>query len=197
MIAFAALRFTEDENLRDRVYWYLGEGLKEGERVLAPVGPHDRLQRARVERTLLAEAENAPYDIRLMKKVAARDGARVLAAGGVRCVELGGVRYDDRHYTRFGRVLYAEEEPEGEELAAYGVKRTVRTDRPDGETMRRILGAPCVLVTGAGAAEVCSLLLALARREEDAAERARALGLEEKEIEGLRQRLIGPQGRDQ
>ena len=83
MVTFAALRFAEDGNLSDRTYWYRCDfALSPGERVLAPVGPHDRLQRAVVERVLEAGAENAPYDLRLIKSVAARDGARLLRAGG-------------------------------------------------------------------------------------------------------------------
>ena len=77
MVRFAALRFTEDENIRDRVYWYRCPfGTRAGERVLAPVGSHDRLQCARVERVLLAEEGDAPYDPALLKDVAAPLGAR-------------------------------------------------------------------------------------------------------------------------
>ena len=57
---FALLRFAEDKNISDRGYWYLsGFPVAAGERVLAPVGMHDRLQCAVVERSLSAAAEDA------------------------------------------------------------------------------------------------------------------------------------------
>ena len=102
MVRFAALRFTEDENIRDRVYWYRCPfGTRAGERVLAPVGSHDRLQCARVERVLLAEEGDAPYDPALLKDVAAPLGARSFFWEGRMCFELGGVRYDQKRFTRF------------------------------------------------------------------------------------------------
>ena len=102
MVRFAALRFTEDENIRDRVYWYrCAFETKTGERVLAPVGSHDRLQCARVERVLFAEEGDAPYDPALLKDVAAPLGARSFLWEGRTCFELGGVRYDQKRFTRF------------------------------------------------------------------------------------------------
>ncbi len=102
MVRFAALRFTEDENIRDRVYWYrCAFEIKAGERVLAPVGSHSRLQCARVERVLLAEEKDAPYDPALLKDVAAPLGARSFLWEGRTCFELGGVRYDKKRFTRF------------------------------------------------------------------------------------------------
>ena len=122
---FAALRFAEDANLSDRAYWYRCPfPVRVGERVLAPVGVHNRLQRAEVGRVLEGAEEDAPYDARLIKCVAARAGARKLSAGGQAFYELGGVRYDEKHYTRFGRVLVGGAAPKGEArgtLAAYGV----------------------------------------------------------------------------
>ena len=73
---FAALRFAEDENLADRTYWYRCPfAVAEGEKVFAPVGPHDRIQRASVERVLEGDAAHAPYDVRFLKSVAAQCGA--------------------------------------------------------------------------------------------------------------------------
>ena len=119
MVTFAALRFTEDENIADRVYRYRADfAVKAGERVLAPVGSHDRLQCARVERVLEAKEEDAPYDVRLIKYVRAPLGARSFVWEGRTCLELGGVRYDGKRFTRFGAFacLFGEP-PEG---APYG-----------------------------------------------------------------------------
>ncbi len=102
MVTFAALRFTEDENIAGRVYWYCCPfEVKAGERVLAPVGSHDRLQCARVERVLMAEERDAPYNMALIKRVAAPFGARSFVWEGRTCTELGGVRYDSKRFTRF------------------------------------------------------------------------------------------------
>lgn len=149
---FAALRFTEDENLCGNVYWYLTEiSLKEGEAALAPVGAHGRLQLGRVERTLSADGANAPYDLRLIKRVAARAGERRLCVGRLTCFELGGVKYDRKHYTRFCRVLVTEfcGVPNGEERAAldaYGVTETVAP-----AALRGPSASGCLLIAGEGA----------------------------------------------
>ncbi len=124
---FAALRFTEDENLAGRVYWYLTEfSLSLGERVLAPVGSHDRLQAARVEKVLICEEKDAPYDLALLKRVAAKYGARKLTLDGAEMLEFGGVRYDEKRYTPFGKLLLVKQCPkERTELSAYGVTKTL------------------------------------------------------------------------
>ena len=167
---FAALRFVEDRNLVDRVYWYLAEfPLKEGEFVLAPVGERNRLQRAQVERTLSATEETAPYDVRLAKHVVAKCGARKLVADGVTCYELGGVKYDEKRYTAFQRVLVSDEIPKRfTELNSYGVVKTVIPAQTGREEALRIVAdtAGCVLVAGGGAREIGEALLALARGED-------------------------------
>ena len=124
---FALLRFAEDKNIADRLYWYLTDfPVSVGEEVLAPIGMHDRLQCARVERTLAAEGKDAPYDVRLIKRLAARRGARKLVLGGAEFLEFGGLRYDEKHYTRFGRVLFSRELPaDRTELNGYGITKIV------------------------------------------------------------------------
>ena len=119
---FAALRFTEDENIRDRVYWYrCAFRNKGGERVLAPVGSHDRLQCARVERVLFAEEGDAPYDPALLKDVAAPLGARSFLWEGRTCFELGGVRYDQKRFTRFRVFACLFGEPPASAPAGYAL----------------------------------------------------------------------------
>lgn len=150
MRRYAAVRFTEDVNLADRVYWYLADGdLNVGEDVFAPVGSHDRLQRARVEAVVAAEDGDAPYDPRLCKRVAARCGRRRLLADGVECAEFGGICYDGKRYTAFGRALFGEKRPAVlDELARYGVTEVV----PAENALRAIARARgCVFVWGAGA----------------------------------------------
>lgn len=107
MVTYAALRFAEDANIADRAYWYRCPfPVKEGDRVFAPVGSHDRLQRAVVERVTAGDEAHAPYDVRFLKTVAAKCGAYRRLADGVVLYETGGIPYDGKHFTRFGRVLF-------------------------------------------------------------------------------------------
>lgn len=160
---FCAVRFTEDENLLGRTYWYLADfPVQEGDSVLAPVGSHDGLQRAVVERVVCAPSENAPYDVRLLKRLAAKAGARKLKADGIVCYELGGVKYDAKRYTRFRRVLISEERPQTlDELKEYGVTALVPAE---GDVYGNILREKgCVLVYGRDAYRVGETLTKLVR----------------------------------
>lgn len=165
---FAALRFTEDKNLRGNVYWYLcGFPVSEGEKVLAPVGVHDRLQCAAVERILWEEPQNAPYDLRLIKPVTAKYGARKLVLGGEELLEFGGLRYDDRHYTPFGRMLLARRRPaDMTPIFAYGGTKLLEGE--DGEALWEEIArsASCVLLTGEEGKKTFGRLLNLCRGEE-------------------------------
>lgn len=159
---FAALRFAEDENLADRTYWYRCPfAVAEGEKVFAPVGSHDRIQRARVERVLEGDAAHAPYDVRFLKSVAAKCGAYRRRSGGVLAYETGGVPYDGKHFTRFGRVLFTQELPQGvpcvcADDALYALRALLETDG-------------CALLAGGQAARASALLLLLSGvRAEDA-----------------------------
>lgn len=162
---YCALRFFRDDNLSDRLYWYLcDDPLKEGDKVLAPVGIHDRLQEGIVERLSEAEDERAPYDLKLIKRVEAVSGARILRAGETKCYELGGIRYDNRHFTRFSIVLFAKERPKDSAvLRAYGVEKIIDDAEPQ-ETCRLLLHeTSCVLLTGEKGEKLFEGFKALAR----------------------------------
>lgn len=194
---YAALRFAEDKNIADRTYWYIsGFPVRVGEQVLAPVGPHDRLQRAVVERIVQADEKNAPYDARFLKRVAAKAGARRLRAGGETFRELGGVRYDDRHYTRYGCVLVGRSASEAAraELAAYGVSAYYRADEEDETELFRALSCErgCALIEGRTADMAGAFLLLLAGVP---LERARA-ELSETSAASLSDRLRGGSAED-
>ena len=161
VMLFAALRFDRDENLADRTYWYACPfPAQVGARVLAPVGPHDKLQCALIERTVEADAHNAPYDVRLIKQIAAPLGARKVVLGGAVCRELGGVLYDEKHYTRLERAIVGNAE-DGHE---FGITSTLFCDqRPMRELLLAACGARgCVLLTGSRAEEVAAVLLSAA-----------------------------------
>lgn len=163
---FAALRFTEDENISDRVYWYsCAFPVKEGEGVLAPVGARNRLQFARVERTLTADEAHAPYDVRLIKSVEAKFGARKLTIGRFVCFELGGVRYDEKHYTRFRRILFSEfageaNDCERRRLKEYGVDNIVSA-----QSLAEIPSEGCVLLTGEWAKRLAEEIICVVREQ--------------------------------
>ena len=162
---FAALRFFNDKNIRDRVYWYLCDfPLTVGEKVLAPLGMHGRLQAATVEKTFSADREHAPYDVDLLKRVLCRVGERMLMADGAECLELGGVRYDEKHYTPFGRVMLAKTKPEKtEELKRYGVEKVLDCEGNDTLYEEIASAKGCVLLYGARGRTAFEALLALAR----------------------------------
>ena len=165
---FAALRFFEDENLANRTYWYESGFLPaEGEEVLAPVGAHNGLERARVERVLKTDAAHAPYDPALVKRIEARYGARRLAAGECVCFELGGLKYDEKRYTRFRRALFCAGEPNGEEreiLREYGVQEFLYGDE---NALLRAAAAcgNCALLCGEHARGAAETLLKYVRGE--------------------------------
>ncbi len=188
---FAALRFCEDENIKDRVYWYLSDlPLKENEEALAPVGVHDRLQKARVERLTSAEEEDAPYDVRLIKRVAAKMGARKLSVGGASFVEFGGVRYDDRHYTRFSRVIYSEEKADKGELALYGFHAVFEAPMSEDDGIyREIVRGHGIALLGGEGKKIMNTLFALLQGKKDAADFLYSLGLYEGELASLLVRL--------
>ncbi len=154
MELFAALRFLDDLNLCGRVYWYVAPFLlREGDLVLAPVGPHDRLQCAQVE--LIADAAKEPYPRALCKQIASRFGDREIAKG---CFDLGGLRYDDRHYTRLGRYFVS-----AEDIPFEGIK--IAADGEDAANRAATSPTP-VLIYGEGAREIGRLFLRIARGEE-------------------------------
>ncbi len=182
---FAALRFTADENLTDRLYWYRAPfPLAEGEEVLAPVGVHDRLQRAVAERLLWAEESEAPYDVRLIKSVEARYGERMVCIGAAHALEFGGVRYDAKHYTRYRRALLCD---------ADFKEQTVRCvlEEPslgDADVYRELAKGGVLLVGGEGRA-IFKRLYALLRGDEREAAALGVLGLGEREICALKNSL--------
>ncbi|MGN1103699.1 MAG: hypothetical protein ACI4QI_02370 [Candidatus Coproplasma sp.] len=71
---FVALEFPQDINVAGRLFWYgcRDRSVTEGDWVLAPLGRHNRLQKAIVRKTLLATEEDAPYPIHIIKYVRCR-----------------------------------------------------------------------------------------------------------------------------
>lgn len=73
-LCFIQVNFPNDANVADRLYWYLClyDDAKEGDRVLAPLGRHDRLQTGVVHKVVYAHDYDAPYPLYLIKAVKKR-----------------------------------------------------------------------------------------------------------------------------
>lgn len=186
---FAALRFAEDKNISERVYWYLCEfPVAEGDKVLAPVGSRNRLQMAIVERTLSAQEENAPYDMSLIKRAAAKYGARKIEIGDRPYAEFGGVRYDEKHYTRFEKVLFCRELPEKRsELSLYGVTKVLQFSADESKLYEEIARTNgCVLLTGEEGERAFRRLLEFSRGD---AGTLKAVGVSPESMDLLREKL--------
>lgn len=173
MVRYVALRFAEDANVADRTYWYRCPfPVAEGERVFAPLGAHDRLQRAQVERVLPAQAD-PPYDVSFLKDVAAKCGAYRRRMGEETLFETGGVAYDGKHFTRYGKVLFGD--CEGPLACAFPV---AAPDVPEGlHALLKVRG--CAVLTGSAAAQAAAVLMLLAgAREGDVRTRLAQCGAE-------------------
>ena len=68
---FAAVEFVDDPNVVGFTYWYLCpfEEVKEGDKVIAPLGRHNNVQQGVVRRVLFAEEQNAPFPMTYIKKI--------------------------------------------------------------------------------------------------------------------------------
>lgn len=166
LFRFAALRFLADENLDGRLFWYLDPlSLEAGEEVLAPVGMRDRLQCAVVERTLAARAEDAPYDLALIKKTVARRGERTRMLGDVEALDFGGVRFDEKHYSRYGRVLLSKAEVNAEK---FGIRTQIVAPMSEDEGVYREILRGNVLLCGGEGKEIFRRLYALLRGKDRA-----------------------------
>lgn len=184
---FAALRFYNDENICDRIYWYLSDfPLTVGEKVLAPLGMRGKLQAAVVEKTVFLDREHAPYDVDLAKHVTGKLGARRLMADGVECLEFGGVKYDEKHYTPFGRVMLAKDKPQQtEELKLYGVEKVLICEENDRLYEEIASTCGCVLLCGERGRAAFEALLALVKGSEDPLLSA----VDERTIQRLKEKL--------
>lgn len=68
---FVAIDFIDDDNVKGYLYWYICEfeDVAEGDRVVAPLGRHNKLQEAVVRRIRYAEEYNAPYPVHSIKYI--------------------------------------------------------------------------------------------------------------------------------
>ncbi|MGN1060688.1 MAG: hypothetical protein ACI4QN_03050 [Candidatus Coproplasma sp.] len=71
---FVALEYPEDINVAGRLFWYgcRDASIAVGDSVFAPLGRHNRLQKAVVRKTIWATEEDAPYPLHIIKYVKCR-----------------------------------------------------------------------------------------------------------------------------
>lgn len=162
---FAALRFYKDENLADRLYWYRSDfAVKEGDKVFAPVGARNRVQKAIVERILQADEKNAPYDVALLKRLCAPCGAEEFAIGDLNVRDLGGIAYDERHYTRFFLLAFCErEQPLTAEERALVHQAGYDGVLEEGVELKKAASYRRVLIVGRNAKDIARKIIAAAR----------------------------------
>lgn len=132
---FALVCFREDKNISDRSYWYRASfPLAAGEEVLCPVGSHDRLQLGVVEQVLETDPDHAPYDLRFIKEIAQKKGARWVRRESLIFKDLGGVRYDEKHFTQPYRLYCGRADVLSEEdktfLSECGIERVLSCTPP-------------------------------------------------------------------
>lgn len=70
-MCFVAVEFVDDPNVVGYTYWYLCKfvQVKEGDKVVAPLGRHDRRQEGVVRKVLFTEEDNAPFPLHYIKNV--------------------------------------------------------------------------------------------------------------------------------
>ena len=70
-LCFAAIEFVDDPNVAGYFYWYISplEGIKEGDKVIAPLGRHNNLQEGIVRKVRYDFEYNAPYPLHSIKSI--------------------------------------------------------------------------------------------------------------------------------
>jgi len=68
---FVAVEFVDDPNVVGLTYWYLCdfEEVKEGDKVVAPLGRHNHEQTGVVRKITFADEENSPFPFAYIKKI--------------------------------------------------------------------------------------------------------------------------------
>ena len=71
LLCFVAEEFEDDPNVKGNIYWYLckDESVQFGNKVVAPLGRHDKLQKGTVRHVKFAEEDGAPFPLHMIKTV--------------------------------------------------------------------------------------------------------------------------------
>lgn len=71
LLCFAGVEFPDDPNVRGYNFWYLCpfDGAAEGDKVLAPLGRHDRLQEGVIRQVKYESEENSPFPMHSIKRI--------------------------------------------------------------------------------------------------------------------------------
>lgn len=71
VMCFVRVQFPDDPNVADMKYWYLCpfDGPCAGDRVVAPLGRHNRTQEGVICEVRITEEYNAPFPLYLIKSI--------------------------------------------------------------------------------------------------------------------------------
>lgn len=71
VLCFVWVQFPDDPNVCDMKYWYLCpfDGASAGDRVIAPLGRHNRTQEGVICEVRITEEYNAPFPLYLIKSI--------------------------------------------------------------------------------------------------------------------------------
>ena len=71
VVCFVAVEYPDDPNVKGYNFWYFCpiDGAEEGDKVIAPLGRHNRLQEGVIRSVKYTEEENAPYPMHSIKKI--------------------------------------------------------------------------------------------------------------------------------
>ena len=70
-MCFAAVEFVDDPNVVGYYYWYLCEipDVKVNDKVIAPLGRHNKLQEGIVRKVIFEDEFNAPFPLHSIKYI--------------------------------------------------------------------------------------------------------------------------------
>lgn len=71
LTCFVSVEFVDDPNVVGYTYWYICniEGVKVGDKVIAPLGHHNKLQEGLVREVRICDDSQAPFPIHLIKNI--------------------------------------------------------------------------------------------------------------------------------
>jgi hypothetical protein len=84
LMCFVGVEFPDDPNVVGYKYWYLCniDGVKVGDKVIAPLGRHNHTQEGIIREVRITEDYNAPFPLYLIKsirKVIKKEGVKKLS----------------------------------------------------------------------------------------------------------------------
>lgn len=71
LVCFVAVEFPDDVNVKGYYFWYIcgQDGAEAGDKVIAPLGRHNRVQEGIIRSVRYAKEEDAPYPMHSIKRI--------------------------------------------------------------------------------------------------------------------------------